>query len=51
MDLDERFDQNSDIQPHWMAAYPCLKKELMVDHNVMRWLNIIILTNLHLSAS
>ena len=41
MEVDERSDQKSDIQLHWMATYEHLKNELTEDkkyHNLMRWL-------------
>ena len=41
MEVDEGSNQNSDIQPHWMAAHACLKNEFMEDewyHNLMSWL-------------
>ena len=27
MEVDEGSDKNSDVYPHWMAAYACLKIE------------------------
>ena len=42
MEVDEEFDQTSDIYPHWMAAQVRLKNEFTEDekkHNLMRWLN------------
>ena len=41
MEVDERADQTSDIQPHWVAAYAHLKNEFTEDekyHNLMGWL-------------
>ena len=41
MEVDEGSDQNSDIMPHWMAAYARLKNEFTDDekyHNLMAWL-------------
>ena len=42
MEVDEMFDQKSDILPHWMAAHARLKNEFTEDekcHNLMSWLN------------
>ena len=44
MEVDEGSNQNSDIDPHWMAAHVCLKNEFKKDeksHNLMSWLNYI----------
>ena len=41
-EVDERFDQTSDILPHWMAAHVHLKNEFTEDEmhqNLMRWLS------------
>ena len=41
MEVDEGSDQNSDIQPHWMAAHVRFKNEFTEDewyYNLMTWL-------------
>ena len=41
MEIDEGSNQNSDVQPHWMAVHACLKNEFMEDkkcHKLMSWL-------------
>ena len=41
MEVDEGFDQKSNIYPHWMAGHARLKNEFTEDekyHNLMTWL-------------
>ena len=43
MEVDDGSNQNSDIQPHWMAAHARLKNEFMEDEkclDLMSWLNV-----------
>ena len=44
MEVDEGFDQKSDIKPHWKVAHARLKNEFTEGekyHNLMRWLNAV----------